>query len=159
MNNIESALFEEFKRVDSICRDMLSADKGVSTYIEQMETTPASMRYQVAGWDDDYKKLKHIRWVRNKLAHETGNVECTQADVEWLQGFHSRLLNRTDPLAIAAQLEREERAARIDTQKSASTSHNNNRKSRNKALVIAAAVAFTAVAAALIVLLFWFMNQ
>ena len=104
MNKVETELFEEFKSVDSICRDMYSAQYGVTAYIEHMEMTPMSVRYKVAGWENDHKTLKHIRWVRNQLAHENGYVECTDADVNWLRDFHSRLLNQTDPLAEAHRI-------------------------------------------------------
>ncbi len=173
MNSIESELFDEYKRVDSICRDMFFADKGVSAYIEQMEMTPTSMRYKFVGWDNDYKQLKHIRWVRNQLAHETGYVECTQADVVWLRNFHDRLLNRTDPLANVVQLEREAQAARIKPNLNPNPNPYPNKtipivtpivytnKTKPKRIVLPAAIAVACVAAvsALIVLLFLLMNK
>lgn len=177
MNSIESELFDEYKRVDSICRDMFFADKGVSAYIEQMEMTPTSMRYKFVGWDNDYKQLKHIRWVRNQLAHETGYVECTQADVVWLRNFHDRLLNRTDPLANVVQLEREAQAARVKPNLNPNPNPNPypypnktipivtpivyTNKTKPKRIVLPAAIAVACVAAvaALVVLLFWFMNK
>ncbi len=165
MNSIESELFEEYKYVDKICREMYNAEKGVATYIEQMEMTPMSMRYKVAGWDNDYKQLKHIRWVRNQLAHETGYVECTQVDVDWLRNFHSRLLNQTDPLAIVEQLKRGAQAARVKPNSSKTiptvtpTDYTNNTKPKRIALPVAIAVACVAAAAALMVLLFWIMNN
>ena len=82
MNAVQIELLEEYKYVDSICRDMLSAEKGVTAYIEQMEATQPVVRYKIVGWDDDYRKLKHIRWLRNKIAHSTGNVECMPSDVD-----------------------------------------------------------------------------
>ena len=107
MDAVQIELLEEYKYVDSICRDMLSAEKGVTAYIEQMEATPSVVRYKIAGWDDDYRKLKHIRWLRNKIAHSTGNVECMPSDVAWLKAFHNRLLTQHDPLADAYRITRE----------------------------------------------------
>lgn len=92
MDAIQIELLEEFKYVDAICRDMLSAEKGVSTYIEQMDATPMAVRCRIAAWDDDYRQLKHIRWLRNQIAHSTEYVECTQVDLNWLKAFHNRLL-------------------------------------------------------------------
>lgn len=106
MNSIESELFDEFKYVDKTCREMFNAEKGVSTYIEQMEMTPIAIRFRIPQWENDYKQLKHIRWLRNQLAHETGYVECTVADVYWLKDFHSRLLTQQDPLACVGKIER-----------------------------------------------------
>ena len=107
MDVIQIELLEEYKYVDSICRDMLSAEKGVTAYIEQMEATQPVVRYKIVCWDDDYRKLKHIRWLRNKIAHSTGNVECMPSDVAWLKAFHNRLLTQRDPLADAYRITRE----------------------------------------------------
>ena len=107
MNAVQIELLEEYKYVDSLCRDMLSAEKGVTAYIEQMEATQPVVRYKIVGWDDDYRKLKHIRWLRNKIAHSTGNVECMPSDVAWLKTFHNRLLTQHDPLADAYRITRE----------------------------------------------------
>ena len=107
MDAVQIELLEEYKYVDSICRDMLSAEKGVTAYIEQMEATPPAIWCKIAGWDDDYRKLKHIRWLRNQIAHDTGYVQCTSSDVAWLKAFHNRLLTQRDPLADAYCITRE----------------------------------------------------
>lgn len=107
MDAVQIELLEEYKYVDSICRDILSAEKGVTAYIEQMEATPPAIWCKIAGWDDDYRKLKHIRWLRNQIAHDTGYVQCTSSDVAWLKAFHNRLLTQRDPLADAYRITRE----------------------------------------------------
>ena len=101
MDAIQIELLEEYKYVDAICRDMLGAEKGVSAYIEQLDKTPGTVRYWITEWNDEYRQLKHIRWLRNQIAHSTGSVECSQADVDWLKGFHNRLLTQQDLLAKA----------------------------------------------------------
>lgn len=165
MNSIEAELFDEYKYVDKICREMYNAEKGVNIYIEQMEAAPMSMQYRVAGWYDDYKQLKHIRWVRNQIAHSTGYVECAQADVVWLRNFHDRLLNRTDPLAMVEQIKREAQAAGVKSNPQKNiptitpTVYTNNTKQKSRALPVAIAIACVAAIAALIVLLFLFMNK
>lgn len=45
MTDLEIRLFEEHKSVDKICRDIYHSEKGVKTYIEQMETTPYSVSH------------------------------------------------------------------------------------------------------------------
>lgn len=107
MDVIQIELLEEYKYVDSICRDMLSAEKGVTAYIEQMEATPPAVRCKIAGWNDDYRELKHIRRLRNQIAHSMGYVECTPSDVAWLKTFHNSLLTQHDPLADAYRITRE----------------------------------------------------
>lgn len=100
MQKLQQDFFEEFKRLDAICRDMLGAERGVSAYIEQMEEAPAALRLRVPGWEDDYYALKHLRWVRNKIAHETGFTGCTPDDLQNLLGFTRRVLRQEDPLAL-----------------------------------------------------------
>ena len=107
MDVIQIELLEEYKYVDFICRDMLGAEKRVTAYIEQMEATPPAVRCKIAGWNDDYRELKHIRRLRNQIAHSMGYVECTPSDVAWLKTFHNRLLTQHDPLADAYRITRE----------------------------------------------------
>lgn len=99
MPEIERELFEEFKRVDTICRDMFSCQYGVSEYISQMEQNAPRIRHGVSFWDEDYRMLKRVRWLRNQIAHETSTSDCTDDDVAWLKNFHNRILTQQDPLA------------------------------------------------------------
>lgn len=107
MPEIERELFEEFKRVDAICRDMFSCQYGVSEYISQMEQNAPQMRYGISSWDEDYRKLKRIRWLRNQIAHETSTPGCTDDDVAWLKNFHNRILTQQDPLAALEKKRRQ----------------------------------------------------
>jgi hypothetical protein len=107
MDTVQIELLEEYKYVDAICRDMLGAEKGVSAYIEQLDETPVTVRYWITDWKDEYRQLKHIRWLRNQIAHSTESVECSQADVDWLKGFHNRLLTQQDLLAKAHRVIKE----------------------------------------------------
>ena len=160
MNAVQIELLEEYKYVDSICRDMLSAEKGVTAYIEQMEATQPVVRYKIVGWDDDYRKLKHIRWLRNKIAHSTGNVECMPSDVAWLKAFHNRLLTQRDPLADAYRITREaQNHVKAKTEKTTPVmiahedySYNPDSSSRRrKALIAIVSVAALAVIAGVII--------
>ena len=116
MDAIQIKLLEEYKYVDAICRDMLGTEKGVSAYIEQLDETPMTVRYWITEWNDEYRQLKHIRWLRNQIAHSTGNVECTQSDLEWLKGFHNRLLTQQDLLAKARRVIQESQIQRQQQQ-------------------------------------------
>ena len=94
---------EEYKRLDRLCKDYLSSAEGVSEYIRQMESTPPYNRRYVFTWEDDYKQLKHVRWVRNQLAHEVGTLSsdiCTEDDLDWVQSFNNRIMNGNDPFTI-----------------------------------------------------------
>ena len=104
MDAIQIELLEEYKYVDKICREMFGTEKGVTTYIEQLDETPMTVRYWITEWNNEYRQLKHIRWLRNQIAHSTGYVECTQSDLDWLKDFHNRLLTQQDLLAKARRV-------------------------------------------------------
>lgn len=104
MDAIQIEFLEEYKYVDKNCREILGTEKGVSAYIEQLDKTPVTVRYWITEWNDEYRQLKHIRWLRNQIAHSTGSVECSQADLDWLKGFYNRLLTQQDLLAKARRV-------------------------------------------------------
>jgi len=107
MNEKEIQLFVEFKKLDNLCKDLLSSEKGVTSYIEEMENTPLSKQMLVSDFDETYKMLKHVRWVRNDIAHGNGNSECEQEDIDFVCDFYKKILSRTDPFAIIRKAENE----------------------------------------------------
>ena len=56
---------EAYKRLEKLCGEILNDDRRISAYIDEMVNAPRGS-YLVSGWDDDLKKLKHYRWVRNQ---------------------------------------------------------------------------------------------
>lgn len=89
-----------YKRLDILCRDMNGI--GISGYISDMEKD--QNHGFVQGWEEDYKNLKHYRWVRNQIAHEADAEEenmCGPEDIEWIEDFYRRIMLQTDPLAAA----------------------------------------------------------
>lgn len=156
-------LLEEYKYVDAICRDMLGAEKGVTAYIEQLDETPMTVRYWITEWNDEYRQLKHIRWLRNQIAHSTGSVECSQADVDWLKGFHNRLLTQQDLLAKAhrviqeSQIQNQQQQAKTVLAAAPKTVANVYRSPRGprKSWILIAVIAALAV---LIGILIWIAN-
>lgn len=100
---------EQYKRLDALCKDIFSSKDGVSEYINEMENTEYQFSRYVYDWQDIYKQLKHLRWIRNRLAHEVGAFNddlCNENDLKWLTNFYNSILNRTDPIAIVAQTKR-----------------------------------------------------
>lgn len=94
---------EEYKRLNRLCKDYLASSEGISEYIRQMESTSWSDRRYIFTWEDDYKQLKHVRWIRNRLAHEVGTLYsdiCTESDLYWVQNFHSRIISGSDPFSV-----------------------------------------------------------
>lgn len=61
---------------------------------------------KVACWEKDYKQLKKMRWIRNKLVHETNSFQeniINREDVEWLKNFRTRIMECTDPFSLLYQ--------------------------------------------------------
>lgn len=94
---------EQYKQLDKLCKDMFSTDEGVSTYINEMEKMPYQWKSAIYDWETVFRQLKHLRWMRNQLAHEISiNSEfCSQKDIDWVKQFYKDILNRNDPLALA----------------------------------------------------------
>ncbi len=95
---------DSYKQLEKLCGEVLSDERRLSAYIDEMKKTPHGSFY-VSGWDDDLKQLKHYRWVRNQIAHEPGCSEenmCELGDALWLDNFYSRIMKQTDPLALYA---------------------------------------------------------
>ena len=96
---------DSYKHLEKLCGDMMNDDRRVSAYIDEMIKTPNGSFY-VRSWDDDLKKLKHYRWIRNRISHEPGCTEqnmCEPEDELWLNNFYSRIMNQTDPLSLYDQ--------------------------------------------------------
>ena len=101
MQTLDMTFFEEFKRLENICNDKFSCKSGVTEYITQMEQAAEKGRVAVSSWDGDYKTLKHLRWLRNQIAHSADDgLFCKQEDLTQLRKFHKRILSQEDPLAL-----------------------------------------------------------
>jgi len=99
MQELDNKFFEEYKRLDKLCSEILSCQNGVSEYILQMERT-SSGQYKISSWNDDYKKLKHLRWVRNQIAHNTsGYMISEETDLLEVIDFYDRIMSQNDPFA------------------------------------------------------------
>ena len=163
MDAIQIEFLDEYKYVDKICREMFDAEKGVTAYIEQLDETPVTVRYWITEWNDEYRQLKHIRWLRNQIVHSTGYVECTQSDLDWLKGFHNRLLTQQDLLAKAhrvikeSQIQRQQQLAKTVTAAAPKPGANVYRSPRGprKSLILIAVIAALAI---IIGLLIWIAN-
>lgn len=93
---------DSYKHLEKLCGEILNDDRRISAYIDEMQNTPRGSFY-VRRWDEDLKKLKHYRWIRNQIAHEPGCTEenmCEFGDSAWLDDFYSRIMNGTDPLTL-----------------------------------------------------------
>ena len=91
---------EAYKYLEKLCGEILGDERRISAYIEELESLPLGAKL-VAGWNDDLKNLKHYRWIRNQIVHDpscTEEIMCDEQDTRWIEDFHSRIMNQTDPL-------------------------------------------------------------
>ena len=96
------SFMSSYKQLEKLCGKVLNQALPITAYIEEMEKTPRGT-YLVPHWNEDLKKLKHYRWVRNKIAHDPNCDEanmCHTDDALWLDQFYNRIMNQTDPLAL-----------------------------------------------------------
>ena len=116
MRDVEVAYMETYKRVDAICRDMLRNEHyfnaqgtevyGLSAYIAAMAKYRCTGRSLPASWNESYRTLKHLRWIRNRITHDVGSSECEESDLDSLNAFYRQIMTQTDALALAYKSER-----------------------------------------------------
>lgn len=97
---------EAYKRLDNLCKDCYGSQEGVSEYIRQMDRYMFDGETIVPSWKSDYKNLKHIRWVRNQLAHEVGTLNSDivkDDDLSFVTNFTQKIMNAVDPLSQLRQ--------------------------------------------------------
>lgn len=115
---------EKYKRLDALCKDIFSSKDGVTQYICEMEYTEPKYSRLIYNWDDIYRQLKHLRWVRNQLAHEVGAFDydlCDEDDVEWLDNFYNAVLTSSDPLAKVGKMKRQQETKQHQAKKQDTT--------------------------------------
>ena len=101
MTRINDEFMEAFKHLDKICKEMFNAEKGVTSYIDEMERISSGPRY-VPNWNYVLRRLKDLRHIRNTHSHEIGTSYRKinkHEDIQWLESFNSEIMNTTDPLA------------------------------------------------------------
>lgn len=83
-----------YKRLEQLCNDMFNDKHGISIYIDKLS--------KIDNKNIDLKKLKHCRYLRNKIVHEPNCTEenmCKPEDVKFLNDFYKRIKNHEDPLS------------------------------------------------------------
>ena len=85
---------DSYKRLEQLCNDMFDDKHGISIYIDKLS--------KIDNKNNDLKKLKHCRYLRNKIVHEPNCAEenmCKSEDIKFLNDFYKRIKNHTDPLS------------------------------------------------------------
>lgn len=99
MQALDNIFFEAYKRLDRLCSDMYGCRSGVSQYIQNMESQSYRGRFVVPMWEQSYKTLKHLRWVRNQIAHDSGQFQiCEEYDIQDINEFYDSIISGQDPL-------------------------------------------------------------
>ena len=95
------AFMDLYKTVDNSLKTMLGTDKGVSEYIGRLELKAGGGKF-TSEMKQDLKMLKHLRWARNKLAHEVdyGTQILEAGDYEWLSGFQKKIRKGKLPVKL-----------------------------------------------------------
>ena len=91
-----------YKHLEKLCGEVMGDERKISAYIDEMYSTPRGWKV-VAGWDEDLRKLKQYRRIRNQIVHEPDCSEetmCVPEDEQWLETFYDRILTGTDPLTL-----------------------------------------------------------
>ena len=121
MNYLNYEFFDEFKKLDNLCRDIYgkSTDNklGVTLYIEDMDRNANLGSLKVSDWTLDYKLLKNARHIRNELAHSRDSFSvdiCSQEDLDFVRSFRERILNQTDPISLLREKMRSSNSNKIE---------------------------------------------
>jgi hypothetical protein len=102
MSRLNDEFMEIYKRIDSFIREAYHSDKGVTTYIDEMNSK-AGASWSILGWNETLEQLKNYRHIRNSYSHDVGSSYsdiCTPEDIRWLQSFYSKLMSAQDPMSL-----------------------------------------------------------
>lgn len=61
---------DEYIHLEKLCNDIYRTNHGISKYIEDLESASYATIRKIPSWESTYKKLKELRWKRNKYVHE-----------------------------------------------------------------------------------------
>ncbi len=151
---------EAYKRLDNLCKDLFESETGVTPYINNLEYILNTGSQPINAYSD-YKQLKHYRYIRNQIVHENNANEtnmCDKNDTLWIEQFHQRILNQTDPISLYQK-------AIAGTQRHASKSKRKAKPAQSQVVkkrTSKSKKAFTIIMIALIlvsVILLWLLHQ
>ena len=98
MYSSDAEFFSKYKRMDNMVKDMYGPG-GISRYIELLEQNRRN--YVISKNWEFYRQLKHLRWVRNQIAHsDEKDSFATAEDMENLDAIYEAFLNRNDPMCL-----------------------------------------------------------
>lgn len=99
MKRVEVEFLDKYKELDRLCGNLFNVKNGVGEYIATMEKCEKAGMDKIPNWRNNYKSLKHLRWIRNKIAHEEESP-CTKKDLEDLKLFIKMVKSEKDPISL-----------------------------------------------------------
>jgi len=162
--SIDMEYFNEYKSVEKICNEIYG-ENGVSAYINDMQNCTSREKSFIVNWDKKLKDLKHLRWLRNQIAHPNDFYEVTPQDLTDIKAFYDELMTQQDPLALlykeienTKKKQQEYKLQQRTLQKTIQNQEYNNKPTNNqndetsglKPLAIAAGIAIVVLIAIII---------
>lgn len=131
MNEIELEFLEEYKHLEKLLNDVFEVQHGVSEYIKILEEKEHLGSRIVSSWMNDYYSLKHVRYIRNKITHDSDASGCEEKDIDFVKDFYEKIMNHTDPLALLNKYNLEKQKELRQRQKEANLKTNENTNDEN----------------------------
>ncbi len=102
MQKIEMEFFDRYKELDNLCRDILGSETGVSSYINTMDGVYSYAVPKIPRFKDDLKTLKHLRHIRNSIAHdnEDGTAIATESDLCAVKKMKELIMSSEDGYSL-----------------------------------------------------------
>lgn len=166
MNELDVKFLENYKRFEKILSDMFFCEHGVSEYISVMEAKEKdypSYCSKVSCWKEDYKNLKHLRWLRNQITHNVDDKGgfCNTDDLIMLNNLYNKIMHQEDALAILLKLQNASKGNKNNSsskKQNLITDEDYNYKKTKQQTAIAVIIAGLLVIFALLYILFEILN-
>lgn len=103
MEELNYRFFELFNKVDRLCVQVYQNEHGLADYIEDMRSISVYSVEDIPDWERDLFQLITLRNIRSSLINSPDAFQdtlCTQEQMQWLEEFHQRILDRQDPMAL-----------------------------------------------------------
>lgn len=166
MNDLDVKFLEIYKRFEKVLSDMFFCEHGVSEYISVMETKEKDYPIycsKISCWKEDYKNLKHLRWLRNQITHNVDDKGgfCNTNDLIMLNNLYNKILHQEDALALLLKLQiksKNNKKNSTNQEKNFITNEEYNYKKTKQQTAIAVIIAGLLVIFALLYILFEILN-
>ena len=149
MRELNVKFMDKYKRLDNLLKQRYDSKDGVTEYINQMENRWNDGVNKVSNFEYIYKRLKHVRWLRNQLAHEvdfeTNIVE--HSDLNFVNDFYDSVINLSDALSLLQKSK-----GKLFSVKQSKNNKNEKRQAKKNAISTRKRI-LTAIA--IVVLVFW----